>query len=1097
MSHLGDFMSTHPTAKPRLVSILFKPAILLLNTLSYPRKLLLVSFLFLLPLIVVMMVLAAELNGRIGFSQNELAGTEYLRPLRELFERALRGRGLAARVEDGDIIVRPQLIQKHGQIDDALKELRAVDERLGGKLNTTTMLGVLEENWRFLRQRQAADKPEVNDTLNAGFLGEIGAMVSHVGDMSNLILDPDLDTYYLMDAALLKLPEAAGLGGVAASRLRFGVTSVNPVIEMTRTALISHASLMRSNREATRRGLEVAFRNHRENTGRIALEKSLEDFESATDALIKTLIAAAGDNDRKSMLPEQYDELIDRQMRATFDLWDRAVAELDRLLQSRIDRLAQKRDNVQIFAGVMVAVVAYLLIAFYISVMRTVHSLADTTNRMVSGDFSETFMLETRDELGQVAVSFNQIATQLRAERDQAREDSDRATTAEAMVREKEFQTRRIIDTALDGVVIMSEKGVITGWNAQATAIFGWIEDEVKGRRVGETIIPHRYREAHEIGLAKFLSSGEGPVLNQRIEISALRKSGEEFPIELAISPTRTPEGYFFSAFVRDITSRKKAEEEIKSAKEAAEAANRAKSAFLATMSHEIRTPMNAVIGMTGLLLDTELNKEQREFAQIVRTSADSLLTIINDILDFSKIEASTLELEQQPFDLHACVEAALDQVTTTATDKNLELGCLFEKGVPDTVIGDVTRLRQVLVNLLANAVKFTEKGEVIVGVQSRPLGDSRFEIQFGVRDTGIGIPADRMDRLFRSFSQVDASTTRKYGGTGLGLAISKKLAECMGGKMWVESVVDKGSTFFFTIIATGASTPVSLTLQNAQAELRGRRVMVVDDNATNRRIVRLQAESWGMLVEEFADGPSALAGIDRGEQFDLAVLDGHMPGMDGATLAREIQKRPAASRMVLVALSSMGRREAEVEDGLFKTYLTKPIKQSLLFDALMQAISTDPVASTQPQVKPQFDKGMASRLPLRILVAEDVAVNQKLIQSLLGRLGYRADIAGNGLEVLAAIERQRYDLILMDMQMPEMDGIEATKRVRSHLPADTQPRIVALTANAMDGDRERCEEAGMDGYLAKPVQVRELQAELNRAGMWAQQRKGNGGEKK
>lgn len=595
-----------------------------------------------------------------------------------------------------------------------------------------------------------------------------------------------------------------------------------------------------------------------------------------------------------------------------------------------------------------------------------------------------------------------------------------------------------------------------------------------------------------------------------------IRKDGSRFSVLLAITALRDLDGEItgFLGIANDISERLAAEaklnktlqelnaknQDLERATWDAEAANRAKSEFLAMMSHEIRTPMNGVIGMTDLLLSTDLTPRQQDYAETIRTSGDNLLIIIDDILDFSKIEAEKLELEAHLFNLRESVENLLELLSSKAIAKGLELAYYFAPETPELIWGDSTRISQVLSNLIGNAMKFTAVGEVILSVTSKSLSEEELsnlefqsnflnngseaisathQLEFKVQDTGIGIPPDRLDRLFKAFSQVDSSTTRNYGGTGLGLVISKHLVRLMGGTLSVETEMGIGSTFAFTILAaTDAELPF-LDDDDSLTCLVEKRILIIDDNATNRKILRLQCESWKMIAEEVDSGSAALALLQTETAIDLAIVDMQMPEMDGVMLANAIAQLEHRQSLPLILLTSLGKLALNSEEEhLFDATLSKPLRQSQLYNALLKIFQNSPTKTIASPKKTRKNSLLPPKneepSPHRILLAEDNLINQKVALQILRVLGYRADVAQDGEEVLKLLETQSYDLILMDVQMPNLDGLEATRIIRERYP-DRNIRIVAMTANAMSSDRDNCLASGMDDYLSKPISILEL----------------------
>ncbi|OAI56849.1 hypothetical protein AYO49_03435 [Verrucomicrobiaceae bacterium SCGC AG-212-N21] len=518
---------------------------------------------------------------------------------------------------------------------------------------------------------------------------------------------------------------------------------------------------------------------------------------------------------------------------------------------------------------------------------------------------------------------------------------------------------------------------------------------------------------------------------------------------------------------------------ELEMATAEAQAHARAKAEFLANMSHEIRTPLNAIIGMSELLNDDAMSPRQLEYVNTIRLSGDALLGIINNILDFSKIEAGHLELERVPLDLHECVESAFDLVAAQAAKKKLDLLYWIEPSVPGVVLGDPTRFRQILVNLLTNGVKFTDKGEVLVRISTVEDSDAPM-MRVSVRDTGIGISAEGQKRLFQSFSQVDSSTSRRYGGTGLGLAICQRLVSLMGGRIWVDSSPGHGAEFQFELPLQAAEMTSPRVYQRGETTgLEGLRVMIVDDNETNRWILEAQIKMWGMVPRSAAHPNEALGWVERGDPFDLAILDGHMPELSGFELAEKLSQHPSAVKLPILVLTSVGDSSGKSPKAGVSGVLTKPMKKLALYEAVSKLLLGGP---ERVKASSKATQNWAVQYPLKILVAEDNPVNQRVIALLLEKLGYRAEIVANGLEVLAALQRKPFDVLLMDVQMPEMDGVQAAREICRLYAREERPCMVALTANAISGDRDTCLAAGMDAYLSKPVRSDELAAALRDA---------------
>jgi PAS domain S-box-containing protein len=994
-----------------VVGTLFAPAIALMNRLTYPRKFALISLLFVLPLALVMHVLISEIDGRIEFARKELAGNRYLRPLRTMLELIPEYGVMDAAAPGAD----RDLPARAARIDDAFARLEALDPRHGAAFDAAANLAGLRARWLVLRARADRLGPGERDDAVADLVADLRALIARVGDTSNLILDPDLDTYYLMDAVLLKLPEGQHLLARARTlgrRLLAGASGTAD--DRARAAVL--AGLLDANLTATRTGMAIAFRENHGATLQPVLEPPLLALARATDGLVRVINQdiAAGPG---RLSAAAYAGVVSRALGASFALWDRTTGELERLLEARIERFTRRKQLVVGLVALALVVVLYLWVSFYVAVMRTVSALEAAAAQMTGGNPAGPVSLATRDELGQVVKSFNSIAARLRQEWTQAREESARVRAAEGQLRESEQRFHSIVDAALDAVITIDGRGRITEWNPQAASVFGWSRGEAVGRRLSELIVPPGYREAHEAGLERFAATGEGPVLNQRIEISALHRDGREFPIELAVTPLRAGTAVSFSAFVRDITERRKMEQ--------------LKADFISTVSHELRTPLTSIHGSLGLIAGGAagaIPAEARTMVDIAHKNSQRLVRLINDILDIEKIESGKMDFRIRAVAVTSLVEQTVEANRAYADQFGVRY--LVESAVPDAeVTSDADRLAQVLTNLLSNAARFSARGDTVVVSVSR----HGRAIRVAVSDRGPGIPEDFQPRIFEKFAQADVSDARTKGGTGLGLSICRAIIDRLGGHIGFETAPGAGTTFFFDLPerAEAEPAPAAPSMPVPAAAGRRPRILICEDDRDVAMLVRLMlgADFQTDIAGDAAQARRLLAQHD----YAAMTLDLVLPDQDGIALVRELRQAPRTRELPIVVVSIQAHEgRQELNGGAFgiADWLDKPIDQAQLLTAVTQAASQ-----------------RAGRRP-RILHVEDDPDTLRVVAAVLGDL---ADVSSaTGLErARQALERDTFDLIVLDVALPDGSGLDL-------LPALARPDrapvpVVVFAAQEVD----------------------------------------------
>jgi signal transduction histidine kinase/DNA-binding response OmpR family regulator len=1007
------------------MNTLLQPAIRLMSRLRYPQKFALISLLFIIPLGLVMTLLFTELYKRVDFSQKEIHGTTYLRPLRVILQESIRGRIITAYNGTAN-----DLQPIYERIDAAFVDLRQVDQRLGRTLDTGGQAIALERSWAELRTKQFAPGSREADNAYIDFISDTRNLISYVGDTSNLILDPDLDTYYLMDAILLKLPELQDLIGQTA------VLGMNPIEQMVisdieRTRLSELSGRIRANNEAMQKGMTVAFTNNPTGNLRPIIGADVQNINGVLGAYINVIETQIILPASATSTPAGFQGASFVALDETFAFWDKTVEQLDALLAIRVNVYLRQVLMVLVIAGLALLIVGYLLKAFYVSVMATVQMLEAATNRMISNNFDNGIVLDTRDEMGQIVRSFNMIAERLRNEWQQAQESQTRAEMSEA-------ELRTLFSAMTDVVLMIDHEGRYIKV-APTRALRGNIANgQLEGKLMHDVLPP---------AIATKLQNYIQQALDRQQMIKTEYKldiANEDVWFDATITPMSSDAVYLVS---REITEYKRISEDLEYARDRAEEANRAKSTFLANMSHELRTPLNAIIGYSEMLREDANDNGQPEMVEDllkIHSAGHHLLNLINDILDLSKIEAGRMDLHLEEFDIAQVVRDVVVTIRPLILGNNNRLNLELSNDL-GTMYADVTKVRQSLFNLLSNASKFTNHGTITLRVtpQQLDLGHNGADLRtrrtgsmvvFEIIDTGIGMSQSQIDRLFQPFIQADSSTTRKYGGTGLGLTITKRFSQMMGGDVTVKSAVNHGSTFTITL-----PLQVEQTLPEAKAflELPTNQkpvVLVIDDDRQTFEHVEHHLRNEGYDVRFAGSGQE---GLEKAEILQPAVilLDVLMPSMDGWAVLSTLKSSPTLSNIPVIIISMTDSRQMGITLGASE-YIAKPIDRAKLASILSRY------------------RSLRSNAP--VLVVEDDPNSRQMLRRMLEREGWGVREAVDGREALQAIQEEAPRLILLDLMMPEIDGFEVLAHLKQHDTWSNIPIIVITAKDLTNDDRIR-----------------------------------------